>query len=97
MSNTIRFWGLVLISAVILILITIFLMKTVKNKFIAKTMPTLMMWSVSFLLFLYAMLFAKPMQDLGYLVMAMILGTSSLISLVIIIIVDIINKRKTKK
>jgi hypothetical protein len=43
------------------------------------------------------MLFAKPMQDLGYLVMAMILGTSSLISLVIIIIVDIVQKKKIKE
>jgi hypothetical protein len=72
-------------------------MKTVKNKFIAKTIPTLIMWIVSFLLFLYAILFAEPMQDLGYLIMAMILGTSSLISLVIIIIIDSINKRKAKK
>jgi hypothetical protein len=93
----IRFLGLTLVSAILLTLVTIFLMKTVKNKLLAKTMPAIVMWIVSFLLFLYAILFAQPMQDLGYLVMAMILGTSSLITLVIIIVVDNINKRKVKK
>jgi drug/metabolite transporter (DMT)-like permease len=93
----IRFLGLTLVSVALLTLVTIFLMKVIKNKFIAKTMPTIMMWLVSLLLFLYAILFAEPMQDLGYLVMAMILGTSSLVTLVIIIVIDNINKRKVRK
>lgn len=94
MSESIRFYGPILLIAIIFITISILLMKKFKKKSIYMYLPTIVLWLVSVFLFTFAIFFAEPMQDLGYIVMAMITGLATFITLIVTIVIDIYRKRR---
>lgn len=97
MSDMIRFWSPVLVISAILVTISIVLMKILKNKPLYMYVPSLMIWLVSIALFIYAIFFARPMEDIGFLVMAMIAGIATFIVFVLTMVLDVARKRKDQK
>lgn len=97
MSEIIRFWGHVLIIVALLVVLSIILMKKFRKHIYYRYIPTVLIWILSLILFVFAIVFAKPMQDLGYFVMALITGVATFISLIITIIIDTYQKKKHKK
>lgn len=96
MSDVIRFWGPVLLIVVVLVIISVILMRRYKNYSISIYIPTLMLWLISFALFVYAIFFAKPMQDLSYMVMSLMTGVLTFIAWVVTMVIDTYKKRKRK-
>ncbi|MFA5407512.1 MAG: hypothetical protein WC343_01945 [Bacilli bacterium] len=96
MDGSLGFW--IMIGAVTLITLGISLLLKLlfKKKAIIKYIPIFVVWLLSAILFGYGLFFAEAMQDLGYYVMAMITGLSSLIDLIALIIIDYITKNKIK-
>lgn len=94
MSTFFRMAGLIGLLVSVLGIITILLMRKFRNNAIMRYIPTLIIWLVSIVFLVMAIFFAEPMQDLGYLVMAMITGIATFITLVITIV---ISKRQSRK
>ncbi len=94
MSEFLRFWGLVALVVAIVTVLTILLIKRFKKVGLYKYIPTIVIWLISLFFLLYSLFFAEPMQDLGFLVLSMITGIATFITLIVTIIIDVIMKRK---
>jgi hypothetical protein len=97
MSEFLRLWGLIILIAVILIGLSIWLMKKFKEHPLTKYIPTLAIWMLSIIFFLYGRFFAESMQDLGYYVMAMITGLATFIVMIFTLIIDNLQNRRRLK
>lgn len=96
MNDVLRFWIPVIVGAIVLAGISIVLMKRFKEKPICKYIPSLMIWLISFILFIYAIFFAPPMADIGYMIMSMMLGIATFLSFVVTMIIDAHQRNKNK-
>ncbi|MDD2203270.1 MAG: hypothetical protein PHD78_02675 [Bacilli bacterium] len=96
MSELLRFWSLVIVVVICLVGITIALMKKYKEAAIAKYIPTLVMWLVSIFFLVMAILSSESMKDLGYLIMSMITGLATFITLIITLCIIKYNEKKQK-
>lgn len=94
MNDVLRFWGPVIVGIIVLVIISIGLMKKFKEKTICKYIPSLMLWLASFILFIYAFFFAKPMADIGYMIISMILGIATFLSFVVTMIIDTHQRKR---
>jgi predicted tellurium resistance membrane protein TerC len=97
MSEFLRLWGFIILVAVILIGLSIWLMKKFKAHPMTKYMPTLAIWMLSIILFIYGRFFAESMQDLGYYVMSMITGLATFIVMIATLVIDNLRNRRRIK
>ena len=82
-----RVIGFILVIVLIFGLIVFFFFFK-SNKSFVWYVPTLILWLISIIFFIMAKFFALPMQDLGYLVMAMITGIASFLTLIVTLIIS---------